>query len=84
MTIAPSKVFAFLFPSRQSIAIDKLRPQTTDWAVEAAALDEPAPTLSGIAYPLLLLVIFVISLITIEFAQHSNLIATIGHRMRSS
>jgi signal transduction histidine kinase len=77
MTIAPSKVFAFLFLSRQSTAIDKLRPQTTDWAVGAAALDEPAPTLSVIAYPLLLLVIFVISLITIEFARRSNLIATI-------
>jgi signal transduction histidine kinase len=76
MTIAPSKVLASLFPSRQSAAID-MRPQTTDWAVEAAAIDEPAPTLSGIAYPLLFLVIFVISLITIEFARRSNLIATI-------
>ncbi len=77
MTIAPSKVLAFIFPSRQSTAIDKLRPQTTDWAVQAAALEEPAPTLSGIAYPLLLLAIFASSLATIEFARHSNLIATI-------
>ena len=77
MTIAPSKVLAIIFPSRQSPAIDKLRPQTTDWAVQAAALEEPAPTLSGIAYPLLLLAIFASSLVTIEFARHSDLIATI-------
>ena len=76
MTIAPSKVLAFLFPRRQPAAID-MRPQMTDWAAEAAALDEPAPTLSGIAYPLLFLVIFVISLITVEFAGRLNLIAAI-------
>jgi len=77
MPIAPSKVLAFLFPSRQSTATDKLRPQTTDWVAEAAALGEPATALSGIGYLLLLLIIFVISLITIEFARHSSLIATI-------
>ncbi len=77
MTIAPSKVFAFLLPSRQPIAIDKLRPQTTDWAVEAERLiANQRPTyrarLSTAAFG-----IFVISLITIEFARRSNLVATL-------
>jgi signal transduction histidine kinase len=77
MLIALSKVLAFLFPNRQSTANGNLRPQPTDWAVEAGAFDEPVKALSGIGYLSLLLVIFVASLITIEFARHSNLIATI-------
>ena len=52
-------------------------PPTTDWAVEAAALEEPAAASSGLGYLLLLLAIFATSLITIEFARHSDLIATI-------
>ena len=77
MPIAPSKVLAFLFPSRHSTAIDRLRPQTTDWEVEAAAVEEPAAALSGIGYLLLLIAIFFISLITIKFARYSDLVATI-------
>ncbi len=77
MLIAPSKVLTTLFPSRQSAAAAKLRQPATDWVDEATALDEPAAALSGLSYLLLLLAIFATSLITIEFAQHSNLIATI-------
>ncbi|MGC1250934.1 MAG: ATP-binding protein [Xanthobacteraceae bacterium] len=77
MPIAPSKLLAILFPSRQSAAAAKLHPPATGGIVEATALDEPAAALSGIGYLLLLLVIFGTSLITIEFAQRSDLIATI-------
>ncbi len=77
MPIAPSKVLAFLFPSPPATAADELRSQATGRAVEAATLDEPTPALSGFGYLLLLSVIFVTSLITIEFARHSNLVATI-------
>lgn len=76
MPIALSKVFAFLSASREPTATDKLHPQATEW-VAAAAPDEPAAALSGVGYLLLLLIIFATSLITIEFARHSNLIATI-------
>jgi signal transduction histidine kinase len=49
----------------------------TDWAVEALALDEPVTALPAAGYPLLFLTIFATALITIEFARHSGLIATI-------
>ncbi len=76
MPIAPSKLLAFLIPGR-STATDKPRPQTAVWAIEAAAFDEPAAPLSATGYLLLFATIFVASLITIEFAHHSNFIATI-------
>ena len=76
MPIAPSKLLALL-PVRDSIAGGKLRPQPAGRTIEAVAADDRATTLSGIGYLLLLSAIFVVSLLTIEFTRHSDMIATL-------
>ena len=79
MTIAPSKVLAFIFPSRQSTAIDKLRPQTRPTGQsEAAALERTGPDIIGHRLSTAAFGdIRQSRWLTIEFARHSNLIATI-------
>jgi signal transduction histidine kinase len=76
MPIAPSKIFAFLFPTRESLAGGRPRPHPGR-TIEAAALDAPATPLSGVGYLLVLSTIFGVSWLTIEFARHSDLIATL-------
>ena len=69
-----------LSASAAGAPIDELRPPTTDWAVRRLQRCDGTATDIYRASPihvLLPVAIFVISLLTIEFSRHSNLIATI-------